>query len=292
MQVKPTLTTVVFFLFILVVISALIFSTGMVDPGDGIAHFNISKYSWKYPKLLLDHWGKPLFTLLSSPFAQLGIKGIVVFNLLCALLTGRFVLRAGKSLGIEERWLILLCLFAAPVYFKMVIAGLTEILFAMLCAWAISLLLESRFKPAAIVLSLLPFARPEAYVVLPFLAGYILWKDWKVLPWLLTGTVIYSVAGAIVFGDFLWLINNDPYAGAEIGAYGFGNPLDFLKSTKDILGIPVTVLFALGLILVSFWPPRKNPSSDRRVQFWLLLILIGIVAYRSQLIEGLTVSDQ
>lgn len=276
MQVKPTAATVVFLLFFMAVVSALIFSTGIVDPGDGIAHFNISKYSWKYPRLFLDHWGKPFFTLLSSPFAQFGIKGMIVFNLICALLTGRFVLNAGKSLGIESRWLILLCLFAAPVYFKMVIAGLTEILFAMLCAWAISLLLEKRFKPAAIILSLLPFVRPEAYIVLPFLAGYLLWKNWRALPWLLTGTIVYSIAGALVFGDLLWLINNDPYASVQVGVYGYGNPLDFLKSTKDILGIPITITFAIGLILVSIWPRRSTSIGERRIQYWLLLILPAV----------------
>ena len=35
--------------------------------------------------LYLDHWGKPLFTLLASPFAQLGFAGMKAFNALCML---------------------------------------------------------------------------------------------------------------------------------------------------------------------------------------------------------------
>ncbi len=272
--------------FTLVVLTSLVFSTGIVDTGDGIAHFNISRYSWKYPNLLLDHWGKPLFTLLSSPFAQLGIKGMILFNLVCALLTGHFLIKAAKPLGIEQRWLVLLCLFAAPVYFNMVIAGLTEVLFALLCAWAISLLLQAKHINAAIILSFLPFARPEAYIILPFFILYLMWKDWRSLPYLLLGTVAYAVVGAIVLDDFLWLINKDPYANAEVGVYGFGNPLDFVKSTKDILGIPITIIFLLGMILVSVLKrTEETTSSDKRIQYWLLLILpaIAILAVHSYL---------
>src|SRR6202008_2844708 len=52
------------------------------DTGDGIMHFFISEAAWEDPLLLLDHWGKPLFILLSSPFAQFGFNGIIIFQLL------------------------------------------------------------------------------------------------------------------------------------------------------------------------------------------------------------------
>jgi hypothetical protein len=49
------------------------------DAGDGIMHYYISNASWQNPSLFLDHWGKPLFILLSSPFSQFGFAGIVFF---------------------------------------------------------------------------------------------------------------------------------------------------------------------------------------------------------------------
>jgi len=55
-------------------------SEGILESGDAISHYQLSRYSWKYPLHLLDHWGKPLFTLLSSPFAQLGFNGYLAFG--------------------------------------------------------------------------------------------------------------------------------------------------------------------------------------------------------------------
>jgi len=52
------------------------------DEGDSIQHYLISRYSWVHPYLFFDHWGKPIFTILSSPFSQFGFKGIQIFNLL------------------------------------------------------------------------------------------------------------------------------------------------------------------------------------------------------------------
>lgn len=69
-----------------------------VDSGDGISHFSISNESWNEPALFLDHWGKPLFTLLSSPFAQLGFKWYVGFNILVFALTVLVVFRLFRHL--------------------------------------------------------------------------------------------------------------------------------------------------------------------------------------------------
>jgi hypothetical protein len=58
------------------------------DVGDGIRHFMVSKYSWQHSNLFMYSWGKPFFTLISSPFSQFGINGIYFFNILCGVLSG------------------------------------------------------------------------------------------------------------------------------------------------------------------------------------------------------------
>ena len=62
-------------------------STGILESGDGIQHYQIARYAWQHHELFLHSWGKPLFTLLSSPFAQLGIWGMTIFNALCFVAT-------------------------------------------------------------------------------------------------------------------------------------------------------------------------------------------------------------
>ena len=77
----------------------------ILDPGDGIKHFQIAKYSWDYPSLLLHHWGKPLFTLLSSPFAQLGFNGMIFFNILLFVVCAVFILKIAQQLSLKYGWL-------------------------------------------------------------------------------------------------------------------------------------------------------------------------------------------
>ena len=61
------------------------FSDATFDAGDGIRHYLVSRYSWKHPDLLLYSWGKPFFTIVSSPFSQFGFMGMAVFNILCGI---------------------------------------------------------------------------------------------------------------------------------------------------------------------------------------------------------------
>src|SRR5690554_7112186 len=68
------------------------------DTGDGIAHYQIARYSWKYPLLLLDWWGKQFFTLVSSPFAQFGMKGMYIFQALNAAITSILLYKIASKL--------------------------------------------------------------------------------------------------------------------------------------------------------------------------------------------------
>ena len=68
-----------------------------VEPGDGITHYQIAHYAFKYPGNFLKHWGKPIFTLLTAPFAQLGFVGMILFNLLVFTLSSWFLYQAGEK---------------------------------------------------------------------------------------------------------------------------------------------------------------------------------------------------
>lgn len=51
-------------------------SPGVEGGMDSYNHYLISRFSWIHPKeLLLDQWGKPLYNILASPFAQFGMMG-------------------------------------------------------------------------------------------------------------------------------------------------------------------------------------------------------------------------
>lgn len=225
---------------------------GVLDSGDGIKHYQIARFSWNHPELLLDHWGKPLFTLLSSPFAQFGFKGVMVFNIILGLLAAYFTFKSARKLNLPYPKTAIIFVCFAPVYFHTVLGGLTEVLFSFMLALCIWLCLQSRFVFAAVVLSFMPFSRAEAWLVMPFFGLYfVLKKEYKIIPLMTVGFLLYSFIGWFHYDDFLWVINENPYAKAH-GAYGSGELFYFFKSYKSILGNPLLFVFLTGCVVMCY----------------------------------------
>ena len=225
---------------------------GVLDSGDGVQHFLITKWSFKHPELFLDHWGKPFFTLLSAPFAFVfGFKGMMIFNILLFVISSVLLMKIIDRLFNKSRYLALfasLFLFSAPIYTEMVLSGMTEILFGTLSLLATYLLIEKKYLWAAAVASFLPFSRPEYGVVLPLIALTLLYrKQWKAIPFLLTGFVLFGLWGLFVFNDFLWFIHQHTYTG-EASFYGHGEWYHFIKQYPNITG----KFLALMLIIATF----------------------------------------
>ena len=70
------LEPLIFLLYLCIVL----LSTGVYGDADSYTHFQIAKYAFKYPYLLLNLWGKPVFTLLAAPFAPPDILGQSIAN--------------------------------------------------------------------------------------------------------------------------------------------------------------------------------------------------------------------
>jgi len=182
----------------------LVLDYSVLDPGDGLKHFLIAKYSWQYPHLFLDHWGKPLFTLLSSPFAQFGFKGMLLFNALLFLITGIIILKIAKLLSLNNGWLAVVFCFAAPIYFSIVLSGLTEILLATLIIAALYFFLKEKYVIGCLILSFSYFSRPESlFVIMWFVSYLVINKKFKYIPLLGISIVLYSVVGYFHYQDIL-----------------------------------------------------------------------------------------
>lgn len=82
-------------------------------------------------------WGKPFFTLVSSPFAQFGIKGAHFFNILCAVGSSYFCYKIAKRLEINNALFVIPFLCFAPIYFSVVQSGLTEPFFGLVLVMGI-----------------------------------------------------------------------------------------------------------------------------------------------------------
>lgn len=260
------------FLFFCITSILSLLSTGTYDGGDSIQHFLISKYSFKHPDLFFHHWGKPFFTLISSPFSQFGIKGICIFNTLCATLTGLIVYNICKQLQLQYAWLGPLFALFTPIYYVVIISGLTEIFFAFILCLSILLFIKQKFSIGAIVISFLPFVRSEGYLLLPLFAFILVYhKKWLPVLFLGSGFIIYSIAGYFFYHDILWVIHGNPYHNSS-DIYGHGSIFWFASQNEFLFGIPLVGLCFLGI--TSYFTKKNNPSPEE-----IILIVGGFGIY-------------
>jgi hypothetical protein len=134
------------------------------DMGDSIIHYAISHYSWKHYYLFFDNWGKPVFTMLASPFAQVGWKGITFFNSLVGVCTCILIAQIIKKLEWNISPYAALMLFFIPNYPLILNSGLTEPLYALILVSAIYFIVFEQYTWCAVVMSFLPFVRSEGYI--------------------------------------------------------------------------------------------------------------------------------
>ena len=251
---------------------------GTAGSGDSEQHYLIARWAPAHPELFLDHWGKPLFTLLASPFAQLGFPGMKAFNALCGL--GTLLL----TMGLARRWSLPhpavagLFLLACPGLWELTFSGLTEPLFALGLMAVVLLADRDHLRGAAGVAGLLPFVRSEGLLVLGVLGLFLLLRGrWRPLPWLAAGHVAFGLAGWPVIGTPFWPITRIPYA-QGVTSYGSGGGAHFVEQLFYLAGVPVFVLAALGLVagvvlLVRF------PVWRARLAHPLALLVVLVAAH-------------
>jgi hypothetical protein len=246
--------------FVLMVIVAMM-TEAIYDTGDGVMHYQIARWSWKHPELLLHHWGKPFFTLLCSPFAQFGYKGAVLFNVMCHVGAAWITWRIADRMKLPYSYLAGPLVVFAPLSWGVAQSGLTEPLFALMIVAGIYFITGGRNTTAAVIISLLPFARTEGFLIAPlFGLFFLLRKEYLSMGLLATGTLLYSLIGTVsVHHDFLWIIHQNPYVGEP--AYGHGDLFHFVSNNEFLFGWSITALIVSGLItlpLRRFFTPRHS----------------------------------
>lgn len=241
--------------------------------GDNFAHYKFAHWGWKYPKLLFNHWGKPVFTILISPFAQFGINSARVYNLLIGFGTAIIIWDIAQTLKIKNTAICLIFVLVTPVYFSLMFTTLTEVTFSFFLALTVLLFFKQKYLLSALVVSFIPLIRTEGIVLFPlFLIAYSQKKQWLAIPLMTVGFWLISLLGFSFYDDFWWLITKMPYSGNAKEIYGSGPLLHFVDETKGILGYPLAGLFVIGLIiqLVKWLTTEKRQFTQ--LYFFLLLI--------------------
>lgn len=243
---------------------------------DNYAHFNISRWAFRYPHLFLDHWGKPVFTILTAPFAQLGISGVRIFNVICGLITAWYVYKLALHFRLRYAWFAVVVSVFTPIYFVMMFSGMTEVLFSLFLVVSIYLFFKEKYIFSAILISFIFLVRTEGLaILLPFLIAFLVKKQYKSIPFLFLGFILFSLIGRIYhFHDFWWLINKRPYAIEGQFLYGSGSWYYFFVQMPHYFGYLVPLLLIAGsATLVIRWV--QTDLSFRSNDFYLILLVLG-----------------
>ncbi len=255
-------------LFILLLLSGLlafflvilILSDGFVGGADNMTHYRYSRYAYQHPEFFLWHWGKPVFTILTSPFAQLGFIGVQIFNLICGLLSAYLSYLIVKEFKFQNSWLTIILICFIPIYTVMMISGMTEVLFSLITIFSAYLFIKDKAVLSAIILSFAPLARTEGiFIIGVFGLAFLIYKKYRAIPFLATGFVLFSLIGAKYYNDIFWLITKMPYNGYKV--YGTGKLLHFVNTSPRYFGVIITTLISLGtisIIIKSFLKKRKS----------------------------------
>lgn len=244
-----------YFFLSLVVLVQLIFILlydKSIGGADNITHYHIARYSFKYPQLLLDLWGKPVYSTLLAPFAAAGYKTARIFNVLVAGTTLFLLFRLSRKLYPKKAFFTVVFAAFAPVYFLLMSTCLTEPLFSLVLVVSVFLVVNKKYIPAAIVLSFIPFVRTEGFILFAvFAIALLLRGSYVSILFLSTGTLFYSLVGFFVFDDIFWIMHRFPYQMGE-NIYGSGELLHFVKKSDYIFGVPLIALIIIGLIYWTF----------------------------------------
>jgi hypothetical protein len=246
-------------------------SSGIYGGADNINHFRIARFAWVHPWLLLDHWGKPVFTVLLLPFTLFGIQVARLFNVAVGLVTIVFTLRLIKGDNKYQGFVPIVFIAFSPMYFLLMQSCLTEILFSLVLILSVWLFLRNNSIGAAIMLSFIPFVRTEGIVVWPiFLIAFIGCKNYRAIPFLLIGSLFYSVVGYFHYHDWLWIYHEMPYSMGK-SIYGSGSLFHFILESPQIFGEPFLIFLVLGLIrwTIQIVKSRKF-SGDAFWTYWLV----------------------
>ncbi|MDB5267356.1 MAG: hypothetical protein JWP58_396 [Hymenobacter sp.] len=218
---------------------------GTHDSGDSINHYLFARYAFAHPLNFLDSWAKPLLTLLAAGPAQAGFMGMKAFQCVVVAASAWCAFRIAQALRFPAPELAILFTYAAPDYFLIQFSGLTEPLFGLVLVGAVWLAVAGRPGWSAVVVSFLPFARSEGFILIGLWVVYLAWqRQWRSLPLLLLGYVLYTAIGALAFGEPGWVFGHNPYG--TVSVYGNGEWSHFLRNIPNLLGWVLTVLFVLG----------------------------------------------
>lgn len=225
---------------------------------DGGTHFLFARDAWWNHALLVDVWGRPLFTTLYALPALAGYLPAKLLTVVVCVLTAWQCWRWAQDEGMARPELAIPFFALQPSLMLLAADTMTEPLFALVLVTALRLRRADRARLAMLVASLLPLARPEGFFVALLWgvwsmadarAGRDWWQRARTLPLLAAGVAGWWLAALVITRDPLYLVHNWPQNWAPTGAtYGTAPWSEYWRLRYDIVAKQFAPFFAIGFL--------------------------------------------
>ncbi len=228
---------------------------------DGGYHFLFARWSLEHPRLLVDVWGRPLFTALYALPARAGYPVAKLLTLAIALAAAWNTARLAQAYGLERPALSIPLLFLQPSFLLICSDTMTEPLFALVLVVALRLHQAGKVRGGMWTASLLALARPEGFFVALLWGAFVAFDGraggsflGRALSTarLAAGVALWWAAATLLTRDPLFILHNWPPNWAAGATYGTGPLLQYWIIRDHILaGWILQVLFALGFVVLA-----------------------------------------
>lgn len=224
------------------------------------------------PEQFVTIWNRPLFMLIFTLPAQLGHWTVIVIQTFLSVIAGWALVKAGGKLKLRYAFLAFPFLVFQPFVFGVSRYAMTEPVAITLICLSLYFLLEKRWTALAIAGGLLPLARLELAILLPFwLIPLLQNKQYKSLIPLAIPMISWALIGGWINNDFQWIIKQTFGRESQENRYGHQEITTYVKRYQYVVG-PVLFFFSvIGL--------PKIFKNKFHLSYLLAPFVIGLITY-------------
>jgi hypothetical protein len=262
-----------FFLGIVAAIESIwiLWSNGFY-PIDECAHFLYSRFVLDVLPVTVQTWHRPGRLWLFALPAQLGHPFTMFFSLGLFLLLLLVTYRIAVLMEIKHAAWVVILTGLQPILFDISYTCLAEAPAALLLALSYWYHLKGRHGWCLAIASAVFLFRFEMYgFALLMSVVYLRSREWKILPLVLLGPLVWIGSSAIISGDVMTFFREWSHF-SELGKYVAGSSLThYIENLHTIFGFVQVVFFVAGVIFIVM----ARESSDFGIVYSILAI--GII---------------
>lgn len=285
-QVRPSTTdpnlskniiTALLFLSFIIYVSWALFTNDVWDDDCINRYFHALK-AFDEPEMFVSLWNRPLWILVFAIPVKLSYVSVPIIMSSISIMTAYFLYQSMVLKQLSYPFVIIIFLLFQPYFLGTANDAMTEPLAAAIIGISYFLFLKKKWIPFVLLGALLPLARTELAIHLVFwLIPLIQYKQWKLIPFLSTGLILWWIAAGLITGDWLYLYHHT--IGSELSENRYGSQAfdTYISRIFYVIG-PVVFFFLIMGLVKNF--SEKKLSFFIEGQFFFGLLLYTVFAWK------------